>query len=112
MLTSQRRFITHRSMRSDLWGSRMGHFVDLFSHFEFYGVFVWTELNSRTLLVRTDIFSYTDKKGCVFEKKISGYVWTGPYAWRSTNLRKELFTRSAHHFALDLDVKNEIHSRK
>ena len=65
-------------------GITQGHFDCLFSfvkirteEFESSSVFVWTGIFSKTLLVSTQIFSYTDKKDAF--SKISGYVWTGPY---------------------------------
>ena len=64
-------------------GITQGHFDCLFSfvkvrtaEFECSSVFVWTGIFSKTLLVWTRIFFYTDKKDA-FSKR-SGYVWTGP----------------------------------
>ena len=64
-------------------GITQGHFDCLFSFFKFRtvefecsSIFVWTGIFSKTLLVWTQIFVYTDKKDAF--SKISGYVWTGP----------------------------------
>ena len=64
-------------------GITQGHFDCLFSfvevgtaEFECSSVFVWTGIFSKTLLVWTRIFIYTDKKDAFSE--ISGYVWTRP----------------------------------
>ena len=55
-------------------GITQGHFDCLFSfvrvrtaEFECSSVFVWTGIFSKTLLVWTLIFIYTDKKRCVFK---------------------------------------------
>ena len=48
-------------------GITRGHFVYLFLEFECHSVFVWTGIFSKTLLVWTQIFFYTDKKSCVFK---------------------------------------------
>ena len=55
-------------------GITQGHFDCLFSfvkvqkeELEYSSVFVWTGLFSKTLLVWTRIFSYADKKRCVFK---------------------------------------------
>ena len=55
-------------------GITQGHFDCLFSfvkvrkaEFECSSVFVWTGIFSKTLLVWTRIFFYTDKKRCVFK---------------------------------------------
>ena len=55
-------------------GITQGHFDCLFSfvkvrtvEFECSSVFVWTGIFSKTLLVWTRIFIYTDKKRCVFK---------------------------------------------
>ena len=67
----------HRSL-----GITQGHLDCLFSFIEARiskfacsSVFVWTGIFSKTLLVWTRIFFYTDKKDAF--SKISGYVWTG-----------------------------------
>ena len=59
----------HRSL-----GITQGHFDCLFSfvkirteEFESSSVFVWTGIFSKTLLVWTQMFFYTDKKRCVFK---------------------------------------------
>ena len=64
-------------------GISQGHFDCLFSfvkgrteEVECSSVFVWTGIFSKTLLVGTRIFFYTDKKDAF--SKISGYVWTRP----------------------------------
>ena len=46
------------------------------AEFECSSVFVWTGIFSKTLLVWTRIFIYTDKKDAF--SKISGYGWTRP----------------------------------
>ena len=55
-------------------GTTKGHFDCLFSFvevrtakFECSSVFVWTGIFSKTLLMWTQIFVYTDKKRCVFK---------------------------------------------
>ena len=55
-------------------GITRGHFASLFSFIEVrtskfasINVFVWTGIFSRTLLVWTRIFFYTDRKRCVFK---------------------------------------------
>ena len=55
-------------------GITQGHFDCLFSfvkvrkaEFECSSVFVWTGIFSKTLLVWTRVFFYTDKKRCVFK---------------------------------------------
>ena len=68
MLTSQHPFTTYQSMRTDLWGSRKGILILCFllskfeQKFECSSFFVWTGIFSKTLLVWTRIFFYTDKK--------------------------------------------------
>ena len=64
-------------------GITQGHFDCLLSivkfqtvEFECSSVFVWTGISSKTLLVWTRIFFYTDKKDAF--SKISGYGWTRP----------------------------------
>ena len=76
MLTSQRRYTSHQSMRLDLWGSREGQFVFLFSNVQHNAVFLWTGMFSILLLVWPQIFFHTDKNDAF--SKISGYLWTGP----------------------------------
>ena len=64
-------------------GITQGHFDCLFSFIEVRvaklecsSVFVWTGIFSKTLLVWTRIFFYTNKEDAF--SKISGYVWTRP----------------------------------
>ena len=74
MLTSQHRFKTYQSMRTDLWGSRKDIWIVCFllSNFEQRSLnaavsFVWTgDIFENTLRVDADIF-YTDKGRCVFK---------------------------------------------
>ena len=57
-------------------GIRQGHFVYLFSDFEYHSVLVWTGMILKTLLVWTRIFFIWIKKDAF--STISGYVWKRP----------------------------------
>ena len=61
-------------------GITRGHFVYLFLESECQSVFVWTGIISKTLLVWTEIFFYTDKKRCVIKNiriRVDGALISG-----------------------------------
>ena len=71
---SERRFITHQSMRSDLWESREGILIICFRISNVTALTSGRDNFENAPLVDADLSLHED----VFSK-ISGYVWTGSY---------------------------------